>query len=90
MKILDQYFSNPDAYYQPESRGSSAGSVDRRKIQALFDKYKGILSTENNFRIEFSDPAETPVKIGLEGVERICEDLELDPVIFKNLKVFWN
>ena len=40
---LDQYFSNPDAYYQPESRGSSAGSVDRRKIQALFDKYKGFV-----------------------------------------------
>ena len=34
------------------------------------------------FQLNFSDPAETPVKIGLEGVERICEDLELDPVIF--------
>jgi len=62
---LDQYFSNPQIYYQPESRSSSAGSVDKKKVQALFDKYK--------------DPSE-PKKIGLDGVEKLCLDLELDPV----------
>jgi len=72
---LDQYFSNPDAYYKPESRASSAGSIDKRKIHALFDKYK--------------DPSESPAKIGLDGVERLCEDLELDPTSVRILILAW-
>lgn len=71
---LDQYFSNPQIYYQPESRSSSAGSVDKKKVQALFDKYK--------------DPTE-PKKIGIEGVERLCLDLELDPTSIRILVLAW-
>jgi len=71
---LDQYFSNPEIYYQPESRGSSAGSVDKRKIAALFDKYK-----------EPNDPK----KIGIDGIERLCQDLELDPTSIRVLILAW-
>merc|ERR1712037_445543 len=66
---VDQYFSNPAAYHQPgssSSRSSSSSGADSKKIKALYEKYK--------------DPSE-PGKIGLEGVEKLCNDLELDPVM---------
>jgi len=74
---VDQYFSNPAAYHQPgssSSRSSSSSGADSKKIKALYEKYK--------------DPSE-PGKIGLEGVEKLCNDLELDPCSLTVLVLCW-
>jgi hypothetical protein len=34
------FFDNPDVYSQPAS-GSGVGSIDRKKIEALFVRYRG-------------------------------------------------
>jgi len=75
---LDQYFTNPEAYHQASSMSSrsssSSSSIDSRKIASLYDRYK--------------DPND-PGKIGLEGVERLCADLELDPTSITVLVLAW-
>lgn len=75
---LDQYFSNPEAYQQAAAmssrNSSSSSSVDSKKILSLYDRYK--------------DPNE-PDKIGLDGVERLCTDLELDPTSITVLVLAW-
>lgn len=57
---LDNYFANPELYY----RETKIVSVDRKKLETLYNKYR--------------DHSE-PDKIGMEGVIRLLEDLHLDP-----------
>jgi len=57
------FFDNPDVYSQPAS-GSSASSVDRKKIDALFVRYRD----RNNESL-----------ITLAGVEALLHDLNLTP-----------
>jgi len=57
---LDNYFANPELYY----RETKAVTVDRKKLEAMYNKYK--------------DHSE-PEKIGTEGVIQLLQDLHLDP-----------
>ena len=62
---LDSYYSDPRPYFtEQRSDAAAAGSVDRKKVERLFNKYR--------------DAAE-PNKIGVEGCIRFLEDLRLDP-----------
>lgn len=75
---LDQYFNNPELYQQAalmsSRNSSSSNSVDNRKILSLYERYK--------------DPND-PGKIGVEGVEKLCIDLELDPTSITVLVLAW-
>jgi len=57
---LDNYFANPELYY----RETKAVTVDRKKLEAMYNKYR--------------DHSE-PEKIGTEGVIQLLQDLHLDP-----------
>merc|ERR1712193_33073 len=56
------------------SSTTSQFHTGKRKIAALFDKYK-----------EPNDPK----KIGIDGIERLCQDLELDPTSIRVLILAW-
>lgn len=75
---LDHYFANPDIYYRESSKSSSSSfqqsnhhyhhhhpnHVERKKLEALYSRYR--------------EPSE-PNKIGMDGVVRLLDDLNLDP-----------
>lgn len=69
-------------YQQTSGTGSADKGVDEAALNALFDRYKGCcLLSVMNLWINGLDCAldETDDEILLEGTEKICEDLQLDP-----------
>uniref|UniRef100_A0A1B6E3V2 Defective in cullin neddylation protein n=1 Tax=Clastoptera arizonana TaxID=38151 RepID=A0A1B6E3V2_9HEMI len=65
----DNYFQNPDVYYK-----ESKVSVDRKKLETLFTKYR--------------DPMETD-KMTAEGIMRFLDDLNLSPESKLVLIIAW-
>lgn len=65
----DNYFTEPEFYWR-----ESKPSIERRKLEALFNRLK--------------DPHE-PDKIGVEGISKFCEDLHLDPTSRLVLVIAW-
>ncbi|KJE89926.1 defective in Cullin neddylation protein 1 [Capsaspora owczarzaki ATCC 30864] len=64
-----------DAFYNsPEARKQKAPRVDDKKLAAFFEKYK-------------DDPTEDV--IGPAGMEKFCEDLEIDPSNILMLIIAW-
>ena len=72
---LDNYFANPEVsedqceilMAEPKFQlyyREPRSAVDRKKLESVFSRYK--------------DPSE-PDKIGMEGVVRFLDDLQLDP-----------
>ena len=99
---LDSYFSNPEYYFREQRSGPGAASamggggavnsLDKKKIEQMFNKYRGKRSSVPDIfsnvldELEKSqvlglncciDPSE-PNKIGMEGCIRFLEDLKLD------------
>lgn len=83
----DNYFQNPQVYYKEPKI-----SVDRKKLEQLFSKYRGkLLSTLNavatffrevcsklNLEFLIADPQE-PEKMTADGIVRFLDDLNLSP-----------
>ncbi|CAH0393934.1 unnamed protein product [Bemisia tabaci] len=65
----DNYFQNPEAYYKEPKN-----SVDRRKLEVLFNKYR--------------DPNETD-KMTAEGIMKFLDDLSLSPESKLVLIIAW-
>ncbi|KAK8766422.1 hypothetical protein V5799_006797 [Amblyomma americanum] len=65
----DNFFQNPDMYYREPK-----GSVDRKKLEHLFNKYK--------------DPHE-PDKMTVDGIVRFLDDLGLSPESKLVLIIAW-
>lgn len=57
---IDNFFQNPDMYYRDHSRSS----VDKKKLESLYNRYK--------------DPQDTS-KILVTGITKLLEDLDLSP-----------
>lgn len=66
----DNYFQNPEAYHKDPIKGS----VDRKKLEQLFNKYRD--QQEND-------------KITVDGVMRFLEDLNLSPESILVLIIAW-
>jgi DCN1-like protein 1/2 len=67
---INCYYENPEQFYVP----APVPSVDRKKLDALFNKYRDSVEED---------------KILAEGVSRICCDLKLDPTSVTVLIFAW-
>jgi len=92
----DNYFRNQEAYYREPK-----ATVDRKKLELLFNKYKGLLLffcslihlyIRSYFKVlplfAQSDPSETE-KMTAEGVMKFLEDLNLSPESKLVLIIAW-
>ena len=85
---LDNYFANPDMYYrEPRS------AVDRKKLESVYNRSVSHPITIRSLLecvvcCRYKDQSE-PEKIGMEGVVKFLEDLQLDPTSRTVLIIAW-
>lgn len=71
---MDAYFTNPSRFVTAERKSS----VDRKKIETLFQKYKEFDRDWNEERILTN------------GMVKLLEDLRLSPEDIRTLVLAWN
>ena len=85
---LDNYFANPDMYYrEPRS------AVDRKKLESVYNRSVSHSETTRSplecvVCCRYKDQSE-PEKIGMEGVVKFLEDLQLDATSRTVLIIAW-
>lgn len=78
---MDAYYNDPTALNSPSKRPTESSAPSTSKLNALFEKYKGVFDRAINNRIASNDiwPDPDGDDITMDGTMQLCEDLEVNP-----------